>query len=264
MPRGFLAEAIEFLHDLSKPKHIEHGGKLIVHDESGWRELQPPFEPTVGTIRVSSLDAVVQLMASEANKALATTAVVRNATTVEVFSDAFGYHKQRHQPMIATAVTANYNWGIFLDHEKAMISVMTAFQDDGDRGELIRILSTLSTEDKIESDDTGTQTVVLKVSKVKHKEATVPFHFDMYPITTFTEVKQPKFPVICRFKRSDEGPKVALFRHEDQTWQLTAMQRIAMYLRRELLGAGAHDAMVLGPKHAADDPGPDPEGDRPF
>lgn len=120
----------------------------------------------------------------------------------------------------------------FRGHEEAMIELRSKFQHTEDIDYLLKLLSSITLEDKVQSDDNGLsqQVTVRKGVALKGTETVKPI-VKLKPYRTFYEVEQPESEFLLRL--GDDG-KVGFFEADGGMWEMTARRTIKEYLEKAL------------------------------
>ena len=104
---------------------------------------------------------------------------------------------------------------------------------------LLRLLSSVSTESKVTSNDNGvSQTVEARQGVVLTATVEVRPYVNLQPFRTFLEVAQPESMFLLRLK---EGGNVGLYEADGGVWKLEATRNIAGYFEehlKDLISAG--------------------------
>jgi len=129
----------------------------------------------------------------------------------------------KHQPLFGD----DFHFGKYFDHEIFVVALQTLFAQTHQRDELLRIFSSIKTEEILEVADNGiSQGVVAKAGVALVKAVTIPSPIVLKPFRTFREIDQPESPFVVRVKKGTPLPQVALFECDGGMWKLEAMSRI--------------------------------------
>jgi hypothetical protein len=233
-------DALEYLVSL---------GSLAIKEVNGQtysdRILYPvkPYVPTPEKINITSLDSVVKLVKAEAEKLMShdgTPVFVRVDTPrkVSVFSGCADEFK-RHYFYEATCDVPDFYEG-FRSHEKAIIELQSQYAEGEGREYLLGLLSSISKESNVSTNDNGVSQTVQARSGVSLLQ-TVPVkpRVSLRPYRTFLEVEQPESQFLLRL--NDKG-EVGLFEADGGMWKMQAKKNVCTYLESglsELVSAGS-------------------------
>lgn len=134
--------------------------------------------------------------------------------------------------LLTTTERNNLFYEGFRGHEEAMIELRSKFQYTEDIDYLLKLLSSITLEDKVQSDDNGLsqQVTVRKGIALKDTETVKPI-VKLKPYRTFYEVEQPESEFLLRL--GDDG-KVGFFEADGGMWKMTARKTIKEYLEKAL------------------------------
>ena len=202
------------------------------------RQLYPvkPYVPTPEKINVTSLDSVVKLVKSEAEKLMAynkTSVFVRvdGPRKVSVFSGCVGDEFKRHYFYEATCDVPDFKEG-FRSHEAAIIELQSRFSDGEGKEYLLGLLSSISKESNVSTNDNGvSQTVQARSGVSLLQTVQVKPRVSLRPYRTFLEVEQPESQFLLRL--NDKG-EVGLFEADGGMWKMHAKKSVCAYLEAGL------------------------------
>lgn len=134
--------------------------------------------------------------------------------------------------LLTTTERNNSFYEGFRDHEKAMIELRSKYQYTEDIDYLLKLLSSITLEDKVQSDDNGLsqQVTVRKGVALKGTETVKPI-VKLKPYRTFYEVDQPESEFLLRL--GDNG-QVGFFEADGGMWKMTARRTVKEYLENAL------------------------------
>lgn len=125
-------------------------------------------------------------------------------------------------------------FGEWMDMETFVIHLNTCFEETTNLKNLIKVVSTITDQAKVEMEDDGFGLKVTQTSGTTIKKAE---EFNINPIVklipyrTFTEVKQPESKFLLRVK---DGGKLSLNEADGGMWKLEAQNSVSTYLRNAL------------------------------
>lgn len=233
---SFLKDAIDRIAQLghaAKDMTFHTVGKTeFVFDKDGNSEiLEEPFY-TPSTTRVTSLDALVNLIRTEAVKNYTNSPIYVNAAEyggVSVYLQPEAANKMKRAMLyLAQATDVPGFRDTKYSFEEAMIALRSQFQQTDDIKYMLNLLSHMASDQSVKSDDNGvTQTVQVKrgVSFVDNEE--VRPIVALAPYRTFQEVEQPISEFVFRV---DNERNITLAEADGGMWKLTARRTVCQYL----------------------------------
>lgn len=142
-----------------------------------------------------------------------------------------------------------FPFGEFLDVESFIIKSRALFVPSGSLDEVVSLVSKVVASESIEMKDDGvSQAVQVKkgVSGSTTLSATTRGIYPLCPWRTFREIEQPESAFILRLKGSSDSPvRAALFDAGGESWRLSVMEKIAIYLDDGIKAAGISDLPVI-------------------
>lgn len=203
---------------------------MIDHD--GNAEALEPITSHPGSLRVYSLDALIQLVKTEAVPNYTETPIYISASSATLV-DCFTQPNKADKMFRCSLYTAeardvpgfrNRDWTF----EEAMIGLRSQFQPTEDISYMLDLLSHMSVDQNIQSDDNGvTQTVQVKQGVSFVANETVRPIVALAPYRTFQEVEQPVSQFVFRV---DNKRNVMLAEADGGMWKLAARRTVKQYL----------------------------------
>lgn len=233
-----LKEFVEKLEAMAQKENTQlfdiNGGKYsteVLHEIK--KQYETPKRVILNTLE--SLSDIIKIELEKAHQPLFVN--VDGPTAVNVFST---YHNtedcRRDYLYAAGAELPQIYLNTYLDHEAFMIALRSKFVENDDVSYLLDLLSKISDENSVESEDNGvSQTVKAKKGVVLVENVVVRSKVKLAPFRTFLEVEQPESEFLLRLQ---EGGKIGLFEADGGAWKLEAKERIKELLqdllRREI------------------------------
>lgn len=224
-----LKEALSYLVSLKDNKTYTING-----DTYSDRELHrvAPYIARPDSIDVNGLDSIVKLLHNELDWLRDQPVFIRveGPRLVSVFSALDGDMKRNYiYRAVCDAPDFKAGWR---GHEEAIIELRSAFAPNEGTDYLLDLLSRISKDDSVSSEDNGvSQTVTARqgiglksYEKLKNRVPLIPYR-------SFTEIEQPESEFILRL---DEEGRVGLFEADGGKWKLTAKKRICAYFETAL------------------------------
>jgi hypothetical protein len=231
-----LKEAIEKIVSLAQPQIIDRGDHTFSIDADGAATEIRPVIDTPDQIELSSLDAIVKLVKTEALKLYAGVPIyitVPAHTKVEVFLQPNSEKREmRVSPYLAFATDVpGWDSSVKLPFDQAAVALMTRFQDGGDRDYTLQLLSQITTGAHVTYNDTGIATTVVTQKGVSLQQNTqIKPLVKLRPYRTFQEVEQPEGLFLIRI--DERG--ITFTEADGGMWKLTARQTVKTYLETNL------------------------------
>ena len=229
-----LKEFIEHIQKSTQPIIQQVGDStFVIKGIGGTEELHPAiYHPD--TLPLHSLEALVKMVQTEAaNMAAPLYITVPNHLTVRCFGQPdpnTRYFRQVYYEAKATDVPGFQDG--FRDQEKAIIELRSRFAPGEGVDYLLDLLSRISKENGVITNDNGvSQTVEARQGvALKTMERLKP-RVPLRPFRTFQEVEQPESEFLLRM---DEEGNIGLFEADGGMWKLTARQTIKAFLEANL------------------------------
>lgn len=244
-----LKAAIEKIVELASPSVIQVNGKTFSNEK--FTEVKEQLYYPECLI-LNSLDGIVKMIQKEAKeKTLSDINVPADDNTVEqrlyvrvseynrvdVFTS---YDTQGVRTFLyrSNADVPGFREG-FRDRETMLIQLRSLFLQTQDVAYLLDLLSKMSDEEKVTSQDNGvTQVVEARKGVALKEQVEVRPRVKLTPFRTFLEVDQPESEFLLRV---GDGGQVGLFEADGGVWKLVAKRSIAAYLEgrlKDLVEAG--------------------------
>lgn len=244
-----LKAAIEKIVELASPSVIQVNGKTFSNER--FTEVKEQLYYPECLI-LNSLDGIVKMIQKEAKeKRLSDINVPTDDNTVEqrlyvrvseynrvdVFTsyDTQGVRTYLYR---SNADVPGFREG-FRDRGTMLIQLRSLFLQTPDVAYLLDLLSKMSDEEKVTSQDNGvTQVVEARKGVALKEQVEVRPRVKLTPFRTFLEVDQPESEFLLRV---GDGGQVGLFEADGGVWKLVAKRSIAAYLEgrlKDLVEAG--------------------------
>lgn len=223
-----IKEALEYLVGLKDTKLFEIDGENYAD-----RRLEriPEIIDRPKTHKVNSLDAIVQLIKTEKDVLNAPLFVEIDSPRQIVVYTTYDHVLTRDIPYEAVCEDCTFREG-WRNHDEAIIELRSRFLPSDDADYLLDLLSCMSKEEGVTTNDNGvTQTVTAKQGVSLKENVTVKPIISLKPFRTFREVKQPESEFLLRV---DEDGSIGLFEADGGIWKMEAKDNIAAYFREAL------------------------------
>ena len=234
-------DAMQYLVSLAKPETYEIGGQSYTSQPL---TRIPNYIPTLERIAVTSLASIVKLVKAEVCKvgdALPLFIRVVSPRMVSVFST-YGQEYKRHYLYDATCDVPDFYEG-FRPHDKAIIELRSRFFPSEGSDYLLDLLSRISKESVVSSEDNGvSQTVEARKGISLKEKVQIRSRVLLRPYRTFLEVEQPESEFILRL--NDNGD-VGLFEADGGAWQLEAKKNVMEYFESALSDLVSSGSVVV-------------------
>lgn len=233
-----LKAMIEKIENMAGPKVYHIGEEDFASKELVRVEPKKDFPKS---ICLTGLDSVCKMVRNEAADLFPEDQIliqVADYRTVKVFTTLDG-EMDRYALYTCEADTPRVRSNVFMSHEEAVVQLRSLYIPNEDLTYLLKLLSGISTESKVTSNDNGvSQTVEAKSGVALTASVEVRPYVNLQPFRTFLEVNQPESLFLLRLK---EGGNVGLFEADGGVWKLEATRNIAGYFEehlKDLIGSG--------------------------
>lgn len=226
-----LKAMIEKIEAMAGPKVYHIGEEDFASKELVRVEPKKDFPKS---INLTGLDSVCKMVRNEAADLFPEDQIliqVADYRTVKVFTTLDG-EMDRYSLYTCEADTPRVSSNGFMPHEEAVVQLRSLYIPNEDLTYLLKLLSGISTESKVTSNDNGvSQTVEAKSGVALTASVEVRPYVNLQPFRTFLEVTQPESMFLLRLK---EGGNVGLFEADGGVWKLEATRNIAGYFEEQL------------------------------
>lgn len=234
MEKGFLRDAIDRLVELAAPTTKEWDGRMF--------SSKPLEEITVeedgpSRLNVNTLDALAVMIRTEGVKQKGLPLYIRvvdehNVLVFTSLHDGKGTSFLRQYFYKAECDVPRVIIGQEMSQQQAIIQLQSVYGPTPDREYLLELISRMSVNEGVTSDDNGvTQTITARQGAVLKENMPVKPIVTLQPYRTFLEVKQPASEFLLRVGK--EGG-ISLHEADGGVWRLEAKRRIADWLGKEL------------------------------
>lgn len=229
-----LKEAIEKIQAMCRPEIREIQGTFYTIGSDGvCRQIEPELHP-VETISLSSLDALVKLVKTEAVKTGELLYItVPHHEMVRCFTNPKEeLRRGRLYPYdVRAADVPGWNREMKLGFEEAIMALRTRFQESDDTKYALMLLSDITTGNKVTFNDNGVATSIVTKTGVA-LQSNIPIRpiVNLRPYRTFQEVDQPESPFLIRINERH----ITFTEADGGMWKLQARRTVAKYLKDRL------------------------------
>lgn len=244
-----IQKALEYLVGLGSPTIHKTGGREYADRALHLLGVELP-EPLALTTLTSMVEYISQRCDPPRDGGLEMPLLLRVAgpAAVVLQSALLRPYAVREKLALSNPILPAHPFGHWYDQESFLIWLLTAFVPDESTAALARVVGTLRDHKVLTLDDDGvTQQVTVSAGVVRSAVANVPNPIPLRPYRTFHEVEQPASLFVLRLRQANEGalPTMALFEVDDGRWRVEAVERIAAWLRDELVVRGAEDKVHI-------------------
>lgn len=234
MEKGFLREAIDRIVELAAPATMEFDGRMFTSQEMEEITVE---EDGPRRLSVNTLEALAVMIRTEGVKQPGLPLYVRvmDERNVLVYSS---LHEGK-----ATKFLRQYYYkaecdvprviiGQEMSQQQAIIQLQSVFGCTPDRDYLLELISRMSVNEGVSSEDNGvTQFVTARKGTVLKENMPVKPIVSLMPYRTFLEAKQPMSEFLLRVGK--EGG-ISLYEADGGAWRLEAKDNIAAWLTDKL------------------------------
>ena len=241
-----LKAAIEKIQSMTNPQVISCNEKsVIIRTDGSYNEIVTDLEE-VRPIDLTSLDAVVQFVRTEAVHMTDSILYLTIPThkRVNCFTSP-NADKRNHRTFFYEADATDVpGWeaNMKMGFEEAQIALRTRFQETPDALYAQKLLSDISTGSQVTFNDNGVATTVTTTKGVslQAKEVIRPI-VRLRPYRTFQEIEQPASEFLIRL--SDRA--ISFIEADGGMWKLTARKSIKAYLEENLSDLVEQNRVVI-------------------
>lgn len=234
MEKGFLRDAIDRIVELAAPTTKEWDGRLF--------SSKPLAEITVeedgpSRLNVNTLNALAVMIRTEGVKQKGLPLYIRvvdehNVLVFTSLHDGKGTSFLRQYFYKAECDVPRVIIGQEMSQQQAIIQLQSVYGSTPDREYLLELISRMSVNEGVTSDDNGvTQTITARQGPALKENMPVKPIVQLRPYRTFLEVGQPTSEFLLRVGK--EGG-ISLHEADGGVWRLEAKRRIADWLEMEL------------------------------
>lgn len=229
-----LKAAIEKIQELCAPNLFQANGHNFLADKAGgYTEVKPELE-MVENIHLSSLDALVKFVKTEAVKDYGIVYItIPDHMTVKCFTHPFEELRMNRAYLYVANATDVPGWNekVSLSFEEALIALRTRFQPATDTEYALRLLSNITTGGKVTYNDNGVATSIVTKRGIdlQGNEAIKPI-IKLRPYRTFQEVAQPESQFLIRINERN----ITFIEADGGMWKLEARNTVKKYLEDAL------------------------------
>lgn len=224
-----LKAAIEKILDIATPTILDREDGTFAVSADKVMQICPALD-LPETINLTSLDALVKLVRTEATKTESPLYItIPSHLSVTCFGQpnkALREHRQTYYVVNATDVPG-WDDRKELPFEQAAVALQTRFQEGGDRDYTLRLLSQITTGAKVTYNDIGVATTIVTSKGVSLQEnSQIRPLVRLRPYRTFQEITQPEGLFLIRI--NERG--ISFTEADGGMWKLEARKTIAKYL----------------------------------
>lgn len=239
-----LKAAIEKIQELCAPNLFQADGhNFLAYKDGGYIEVKPDLE-MVENIHLSSLDALVKFVKTEAVKNYSIVYItIPDHMRVDCFTRPCEDLLMSREYLYTADATDVPGWDakVSLSFEEALIALRTRFQPATDTEYALRLLSNITTGGKVTYNDNGVATSIVTKRGIdlQGNEAIKPI-IKLRPYRTFQEVAQPESQFLIRINERN----ITFIEADGGMWKLEARNTVKKYLE-EALKEEADDGKVV-------------------
>ena len=228
------AVVVDKIVGLTAPTLLEIGG--LQYSSKSLHLITPPV---VSDIEVNTLQGLVDLLDAKVEGVSYSDHFIHvvDHGTVKVIGRESNDHAQRQVLIEATVLGGDrsYQFNQFISQEDAMIGLQACFTDAGDRDNVLKTISSLTTNDQLQIEDNGiSQSATAKSGVALVATVDIKPRVTLSPYRTFREVEQPASEFVLRIKKGSNGlPLVGLFEADGGAWKMDAIHNVRDWLKSQ-------------------------------
>lgn len=227
-----LKEALQYLLSLGETVIFPADERGRKYSNKG---IVPVSLPPLDLMPIHTLDGFIDLinLNFEGIDRKGVVVIVEDEGTVKLFSRVSDMWNRRTEFLRAVLPDVKaFQFGAFIDQESFIIGLQSQFLASGDRDELTKVVSAITTDSTVLSADNGySQEVQVKAGIALKDTTVIKPRVTLAPYRTFREIVQPSSEFIVRVRKGQNGPLVALFEADGGKWKIDAVEAINKYLR---------------------------------
>lgn len=241
-----IAKAIEKIKEMHEQSmellEFEIGGKKFIQSRG---ELFNDKPSIADTITLSSLSSLVQYVKSDldgkTNKRIIR---IVSPTNILLHGETFSaYNVRQISAEVKPLLPDPFKFSQFMDGESFIIGLQAQFvQNIGDWADVVSACAGIKRDEGMSYKDDGiSQSVAAKKGISLTTTKPLPNPVKLAPYRTFLEIEQPVSSFVLRVTDRRGEPELALFEADGGAWKLDAMQKIKIWLQKEL----NNDVLIL-------------------
>lgn len=237
------AETIDKILEIGQPvTHTRNtaGGAPLTFSTKHFHRVDDA-DPLPEALSVTTLQAIVDLLSQDVSLRITKDKVlvhVISPTAVEVTTRELDQWSRRPRLILSSMkeLERKFPFGSWLKQEDFIIGLQSCFAPSVDATELLKLASSLASEDRLQVEDSGiAQTVTAKQGISLQQTVPIKPRQRLTPYRTFKEADQVESTFILRIKKGNDGfPLLALFEADGGAWRSIAQHNVAEWLRAEL------------------------------
>lgn len=198
----------------------------------------PDDEPFPNQLGFFTLDGLIDYVENNVERIIPETGAklilqVVDHKNVRLLSHPDKHSKERHIIVSCEAHVPQIVFERYMDVERFNTMLLSTFIDTAPRGEVFKVVKSMTKEQKLNTSDDGVSQVIT-VKQGVSLASNIQFQnpVPLMPMRTFAEVKQPESNFTLRVNGDSE---VALFEADGGAWKNEAVASIRDYLRSKLV-----------------------------
>lgn len=226
-------ETLDRILEINEP-HVKVVGDLEYSDKN-LNLILPPYASPIKTKTLTGLSDFIKNLDKSTLEGFFLH--VRDECFVSLVGPLDTYNR-RVGYIESLCITNDMRFNKYYSSEGFIVLIQSQFVDGEDTysiKELLKVVSLIESKHIEKYSDNGTaQSVEIKAGLSSAVEVPIPNPVILRPYRTFREIDQPTSQFVLRMKKSNEGPRVALFEADGSQWKFEAMQSIKKWLEKEI------------------------------
>lgn len=227
-----IAEALDWLKRYTGVEKITVDGREYVRSDYARVE-----RPSVKTINLSTLQAVVDIIAGPLQNEASLWVHVDGAASVKVWGWLDPTYRTRELFAMATpAIVGKFQFGTWMPQDVFVTEAQAFFKEEKERDDMLRVVGNIRAAQAATLEDDGvTQRVSTAKGVTLSEMSELPNPVTLTPYVTFPEIDQPSRWYILRVTGGGEDRvSLALFEIPDPLRDETAIEEIKTWLIKSL------------------------------
>jgi len=218
-------------------------GDLTFTNATSFSRIRTPEQIPPQTFVINNLKGLMDYTCQLEQYSKGLFFAVKSPTEVSLMSS-IDPENDNVQFTFATAIMQmdNYKFNVYQELEFFIIDLLSRFEPNKDRDNVIEKLSHLANEHVIQNtDDKFSQSLQIKTGLTTKANVIVENPITLQPFRTFREVNQPESKFILRYRNKGNTIEAALFEGDGGQWKLDAIKNI-----KDWLSGNASPIPVIG------------------
>lgn len=237
-----IQKAMQEVVKMSAPNYKELNGKT--YSDKDMKEIKPEPGPIPSIMGINTLSGVVDYIKNNLDNESDYVIHISDYNKVMLYGKYDPEFCRRKLYISAKSELVRFSYGRFEDIENFIINLMSYFQPSEKHTDLLKYVSSLTSDSSITIDDDGiTQNATVKTGIVNKEIKAVPNPVELIPFETFPEIEGIVRKFVFRISQRS-GVNAALFESGDTKWKIEYIQLIKKYFDEQLKDEAKHISII--------------------